>query len=1270
MIHHVTRATRIFIFWSLIILAVGSTGLRLFFVEIPSYKAELELQLGDILDIPLEIGRLRARMRGFNPELILKDIRILGNDSENPAIQFREIHLGINVFDILRKQDLFSSASISLVGAKLTVKRKHDGTFAVVGLKANDEQPFWLMQGGRYEILDSEVSWRDDMRQAETEVIQHVNITLNNLSENEHQLRMHANLPEKFGKKLTLMMDFSGDIFTKGIFNGTLYAKGQKVFVSELFSSQMPTNFMLESGETDFQLWSEWKNSKMVNVIGNVRINNGSVAYKKTQSLPIDDLEAEFRWQRQADQWQLDMSRLSLHSGERIWPEARFSLSMDANQKLVAAIDQLDLNQASELLLFTRLLDAQYSKLLKKINIHGQLNNLHIFTNLNNRDFAVNGEVKDLSFLAIESLPTVQGFSGWVKGTEQKGKVLLATKSAQMKLPKILRKPLEISSLFGYLDWQQNEENWLLSSQNLKLETPDININNRFRITIPKQQKTSFIDWQTVLVGGYDVIHSKKYFPVGRMQKHVVNWLDQLLVAGRVAQGKIVYYGSPSDFPFTKGNGKFKAELDTAGVELSFNPEWPNAAGLNANVQFHNDKILVTSSQGRLGGAQITKLKTKVLSTWGKNAFLDIKGQVRGTIEQSFDFLLNSPLASMIEPITQIITPQGENILDLSLKIPVTKAEQAKVDVVAHLNKAKLTVLPVNLPITDIKGDLIISEQNISSQELQGVSLGYPVLVDISPNHERTVINAQGETDVQSLQEQFPMSYWRMASGNFGYNLQLTLPNDENIPAHLWLQSDLQGLKLDLPENLAKSADLKKDLRLDFDLSDTNLMPVNINYADQLKLAATINKEKAALRSADLVYGAGNANFISKTGINLSINREELDVDDWMSLTEKDQAAASLFTQLNAVNIKLDKLNWNNQLFGKVDLALKKTDSFLSGRINTPYFNGKLSIPYDHSKQQKVLLDLKKLDITALNQLSSDSTEIKPLSPKDIPLINLKSEKVLWQGNDLGALNFQTQRSEHGIAFTKLEIKSKNSHLTAEAGRWDVVDEKQTSSLKGKWRVKNLGLFLSNMQMTDELMDTKSVFQFDFKCPGSPFRFSLPKLTGTINARLQEGRLLGIEPGLGRILGALDLWRLDRRMRLDFSDLFLKGLSYDNIRGDISVVNGKTNTDNLIIDAASAKIKITGESNLVKRTFNQDIFVIPKTAEVIPIAGKIVGGVVGGVAETITGKSQEGMFFGAHYKIQGPWGKPDVISQPENDGLLRKVWSGITGFPWVKKNNK
>ena len=584
----------------------------------------------------------------------------------------------------------------------------------------------------------------------------------------------------------------------------------------------------------------------------------------------------------------------------------------------------------------------------------------------------------------------------------------------------------------------------------------------------------------------------------------------------------------------------------------------------------------------------------------------------------------------------------------------------------AHLDKAKLTVLPVNLPVTDIKGDLIITEHNISSQKLQGFVLGYPVMADILPDLEKTVVTVQGETDIQNLEKQFPTHYWQMASGNFGYELQLTLSNDENISAHMLWQSDLQGLKLDLPENLSKAADQKKDLRVDFDLSDTDLMPVNINYADQLKLAVKIDNEKTILHSADLVYGAGNASFISTPGVNLSINQEQLDVDAWMSFSEKREATSSFFAQLNAVDIQLEKFNWNSQSFGQVDLTLKNTDFSLSGTINTPYFMGNLAIPHDRGKQQKVLLDLKKIDVTALNQLSSNTNNARPLSPENIPLINLKSEKVLWQGNDLGTLNIQTQRSEHGIAFTKFELISKNSQLTTQVGHWEIVDAKQTSHFKGKWQVKDLGLFLTTMQLTDELMDTQSLFQFDFKWPDTPVRLSLPKLTGTVSVRLHEGRLLGIEPGLGRILGVLDLWRLDRRMRLDFSDLFLKGLSYDDIRGDFTIVDGVANTDNLIIDAASAKIKVTGKTNLAKKTLNQDVFVIPKSAEVIPIAGKIVGGVVGGVAETITGKSKEGMFFGAHYKIKGPWSLPKVISQPENDGLLRKVWSGIFDFTWLE----
>lgn len=56
-----------------------------------------------------------------------------------------------------------------------------------------------------------------------------------------------------------------------------------------------------------------------------------------------------------------------------------------------------------------------------------------------------------------------------------------------------------------------------------------------------------------------------------------------------------------------------------------------------------------------------------------------------------------------------------------------------------------------------------------------------------------------------------------------------------------------------------------------------------------------------------------------------------------------------------------------------------------------------------------------------------------------------------------------------------------------------------------------------------------------------------------LSVELGEGRLLGVEPGLGRILGGLDTWKLMDRLSLDFSDIALEGLSFTEMIGDLTV---------------------------------------------------------------------------------------------------------------------
>ena len=174
MIHHIKRATRHLVFWSLIVSAVSLTTVRLLLLGIDSYKADLSTRISELVGAPVTIGRIRANMRGYNPELILKDIEILSSDpklkhgNEPPPIQLKEIRLGINLLDMLIDRDRLASAWVTLVGAKLTVKRKQDGSINIVGLKANDEQPLWLLQGRKYEVLQSEVSWQDEKRNSQT----------------------------------------------------------------------------------------------------------------------------------------------------------------------------------------------------------------------------------------------------------------------------------------------------------------------------------------------------------------------------------------------------------------------------------------------------------------------------------------------------------------------------------------------------------------------------------------------------------------------------------------------------------------------------------------------------------------------------------------------------------------------------------------------------------------------------------------------------------------------------------------------------------------------------------------------------------------------------------------------------------------------------------------------------------------------------------------------------------------------------------------------
>ena len=211
----------------------------------------------------------------------------------------------------------------------------------------------------------------------------------------------------------------------------------------------------------------------------------------------------------------------------------------------------------------------------------------------------------------------------------------------------------------------------------------------------------------------------------------------------------------------------------------------------------------------------------------------------------------------------------------------------------------------------------------------------------------------------------------------------------------------------------------------------------------------------------------------------------------------------------------------------------------------------------------------------------------------------------------------------------------------------------------------------------DEVRDTPTRLDFKLSWPGAPNQFAAGSLQGDVNVTLGKGGLPNIDPGLGRVLGLLDLDTLWRRLNLDFSDLFGEGLAYDSVTGHLRLDQGQVLTEGLLIDAVPARIVISGRAGLLQHDLDQIVTVIPHTTASLPIAGVLAGGPAVGaavfVAQRLIGERVDSI-TATHYALKGSWQLPKIDKIAEIPPLewLNKVWSGLrdfSGFSHSGQNN-
>lgn len=181
--------------------------------------------------------------------------------------------------------------------------------------------------------------------------------------------------------------------------------------------------------------------------------------------------------------------------------------------------------------------------------------------------------------------------------------------------------------------------------------------------------------------------------------------------------------------------------------------------------------------------------------------------------------------------------------------------------------------------------------------------------------------------------------------------------------------------------------------------------------------------------------------------------------------------------------------------------------------------------------------------------------------------------------------------------------------------------------------------------MTNE----ETAVELDLDWPGSPNNIALSKISGTVSARLDDGMIMeqSNSAQLFRIFNLLNTDTLWRRLRLDFSDLYERGVAFDAISGKANIINGLVTMDpELQLVGPSGAFKLSGNTNMAEETLDMRLVLVLPVTQNLPLAAILMGASapIGGalfVLDKILGDPLSKL-TSATYSVTGTWSNPEV----------------------------
>lgn len=1269
----------------IVLVAIGISLARMLAPMVSEYRLEAEQWAHEAIGAPVQIGELKASWHGFNPRLVLKDAAILDARSGRPTIRFAEIHLGVSLLDILRGETPMPR-QVTFVGTSIKVKLRSDGSVVVAGLEGatqgkGDGGGLFLLPPS-LTLRDSEVFWENQFIGAAPLRFTDVEVDFRNDGD-RHQLRASLVPPGGTGSRMELLADIQGALHEPGAWVGDVFLKGERLPLQTLLKNRLPEGYHFERGVADMGLWSHWEGGRVNRLEGgiswrNLRLSAGRLGEEGYRLFDLERLAARFQWLEQERGWRLEVGDLEYKGSGPAWPRSGLSLQARYGERnrlqLDLGADFLRIQDLAAVFDLFPLPPGLAADALAGVQPQADVEDLrlHYAETEDRPQWAVAGRFHDLQAQPWHGIPGAQNLEAEFWANQDRGVLELQSGHSSLDFAGLFRAPLRLDEVEGQVGWHRLAEGgWRIQSHELTANNEDLKTRTRILMDLPAEPGESpFLDLQTDFVQG-NVSSAHRYLPVAIMPKGVVDWLDRSLVSGRVTAGSCVVRGRLRDFPYEKNSaGRFEVLFGTEDLVLDYWPGWPRIERATAEIRFLNNSFDAWIYGGELLSSEVQRAHGRIRDLAGASPF-ELEGVVSGPFTDELRLLRETPLAEDFASMVSDMRGEGRARLAVDFAIPLKHTgPRFRIDGRLSFRDSTLHLDDWQLPLTGIRGDLEFNQDGVRAKGIQANSLGSRLNIDVMASPSKKVagtrIVATAPLAGKTLAGKFPGMNLEMIQGTSDWTLQLDIPRKDGktkAPVSVAVSSDLRGSVIELPPPLGKVADGTRRLQLATKFSDRPVRPLYIRYADLVDAALRVDvsdPQNMRLQGGELRLGGDKANLPAAGGLRVYGRLDELDLTPWLGMAES--GGGGDLSLLELLDLSVGKLTLGDLGLDQFALRLKPEGGAWQGEVGSDRFQGEISIPRD-LQAEPIRARLKQLrfdyDPEAMGETAQEAAEPSDLDPRRFPALDLQSEHLLINDQDLGSLSLQLERVADGLRLETLSVESEHNTLDA-SGSWLAAEQGASTDLSLELETEGLGQLLADLGFTQNMKDASATIDSQLTWPGSPMDMGLRSVAGELDIHVGKGRFLQVEPGVGRIFGLLNIGVLQRRLMLDFSDLFEEGFSFDRIEGHFTVDGGDAYTSNLKVESPSAMIDIAGRTGLVAQDFDQVVTVTPQVTGTLPVVGGIVGGpAVGGalfLAQKLLGKRMDKVTR-YEYRVSGSWDDPEITREKFSLGKQLKLFS-------------